>query len=104
MGGRRRIWQNLRESGRVWEHLGERENLGEPGRIWEDLGEPGRVCESVFTTRATRAQQRGHELGKSWERAGGELGKSWGASGESGRAKLSILAEEYTKNGKPVVA
>ena len=77
---------------RVWEHRGEPENLGRPGRIWEDLGESvrmwgnlvesGRVCESVLTTRATRAQQRGQELGKSWERAGGELGKSWARAGE----------------------
>ena len=78
------MWQNLGESGRVWEHRGEPENLGESGRVWEKLGESGRVCESVLTTRATRAQQRGQELGKSWERAGGELGESWARASETG--------------------
>ena len=84
------------------------ESLGESGRIWENLGESGRVCESVLTTRATRAQQRGQELGKSWERAGGELGESWARAvqelGPLWGAKVSILLEENAKKRKPVVA
>ena len=48
------------------------------GGVWENLGESGIIWESLEESR------RG--------------------GGESGRAKLSILAEEYTKNEKPVVA
>ena len=80
-------------------------NLGESGRIWENLGECGRVCESVLTTRATRAQQREQELGKSWERAGEELGKSWAiAGGELGKSqgKLDLTKCKKIRYDDPV--
>ena len=91
------MWQNLGESGRVWEHRGEPENLGESGRDWENLGESGRVCESVLTTRATRAQQRGQELGKSWERAGGELGRSWARAWDQFGTSLESKSEHFSR-------
>ena len=99
------MWQNLGESGRVWEHRGEPENLGESGRNCENLGESARAS----SPRALRAR---NSVGKSWGRAGKELGESWAGAGQElgaslgpiWKAKLSILAEEYTKKEKPVVA
>ena len=50
------------------------------------------------------AFDNGFRVKKSATAAQRAAGSSQAASGESGRAKLSILAEECTKNGKPVLA
>ena len=113
-GRPRKNWQNLRESERVWEHLGEPENLGEPGRVWGHLGESWGIWESLRElphyaryARATARARAGEELRKSWGRAGRELGKSCARAGkragkELGKDTKPVILLEVSQ--KPVVA
>ena len=96
----------MRESGRVWEHLGEPEKLGEPGRTrehQENLGESGRVWENLGESgRVWEHRGEPEKLGVSgriWENLG-ESGRIWENLGESARASSLCALRARNSVGK----